>query len=614
MFSCICTGNPSYDIFFENQMRLTNDNTLTRRLKYLLPFNFSVFQGKSFSLQPNASARYVQCKCGSRDLALYTTIARAFVLLLIFIFGATGNCFAEDSGLTGLGEPAAPGSMKNPSQIMPTAPASSPPIEIQPVQPFNINDPVTSPSESNKDKPASIFLRPRIEQSVISKPFTLRGAVEYAQQNYPNILKGRSQMRAADRNVTVQKITEYMPDSLLQYQELYASHNKLTQVFFGSPVFPAISGPAQDTSTLSPYLFSAAGVSLDWAPLDFGLHKARIQLAKRLATQTHSTYSATELDVGLTTANAFLDSVISVEQVRAAEQNVRSFEQFSKVVEAQVNASLKPGADQSLALAQLANAKNDLIRAEMSRDLAFANLANSMGLGGRLVDIDSTGIADKPEPAQIQKTTPIFEEVPILKAANSTVLSAIAQKKILDKEYYPVFHLLAGFNFRSSALSPTVAGKTQTTNLAGSLPVIPNYQMALIVNWNFLDIFRLHQEKKVQKERIYQQQQESNLVLQNLRTQDVQSRARVKTAVALAENMPVQVHAAQVATQQAEARYGTGLGSVAQVAQANETLAQSRVQDAIAKVGVWRALLSVASSHGDLHPLLSEADRIQKGL
>ncbi|MBI2809594.1 MAG: TolC family protein [Candidatus Melainabacteria bacterium] len=250
----------------------------------------------------------------------------------------------------------------------------------------------------------------------------------------------------------------------------------------------------------------------------------------------------------------------------------------------------------------------------MSRDLAFANLANAMGLGGRLVDIDSTGIADKPEPAQIQKSTPVFEEVPILKAANATVLSAIAQKKVLDKEYYPIFHLLAGFNLRSSALSPTVAGKTQTTNLAGSLPVIPNYQMALIVNWNFLDIFRLHQEKKVQQERIYQQQQESNLVMQNLRTQDVQARARVKAAIALAENMPVQVHAAQVATQQAEARYGTGLGSVAQVAQANETLAQSRVQDAIAKVGVWRALLSVASSHGDLHPLLSEADRIQKGL
>ncbi|HEY9733127.1 MAG TPA: TolC family protein [Drouetiella sp.] len=567
--------------------------------------------------------------------------ARSTVLALTLVAVqvlAPAVCLGEDSGLTGLGEPAAPGSLRNPSQIMPgglsagSGSSATTSGALMPVSPVSTSttssgstglSPTLTPTVKaasadssggkDKDKTETIFLKPRIEETVVNRPFTLRGAVEYAQQNYPNILKGKSQIRAAERNVTVQKITEYMPDSLLQYQELYASHNKLSQVFFGSPVFPAISGPSKDTTTLSPYLFSAAGFSLDWAPLDFGLHKARIQLAKRLAAQTKATYNATALDVGLTTANAFLDSVIAVQQVKAAEQNVRSFDQFSKIVEAQVNASLKPGADQSLALAQLANARNDLVRAELSRDLAFANLANSMGLGGRLVDIDSTGIADRAEPAQIQRATPVFEEVPILQAANSTVRSAMAQKKVLDKEYYPIFHLLGGFNFRSSALSPLVPGKTQTTNLAGAFPVIPNYQLALIVNWNFLDIFRLHQEKKVQQERVYQQQQESNLVLQNLRTQDLQSRARVKAALALAENMPVQVHASEVATQQAEARYRTGLGSVAQVAQANEVLAQSRVQDAIAKVGVWRALLSVASSHGDIKPLLSESDRIQKG-
>ncbi|MBI2809595.1 MAG: TolC family protein [Candidatus Melainabacteria bacterium] len=257
--------------------------------------------------------------------------------IILFLSACTACGCAEDFALTGLGEPASPGTLKNPSQIMPSRPGLSPNNSENLITPSTISDTVPDiqyapPSQSqSKDKPSPIFLRPRIEQSVISKPFTLRGAVEYAQQNYPNILKGKSQMRAADRNVTVQKITEYMPDSLLQYQELYASHNKLSQVFFGSPVFPAISGPAQDTSTLSPYLFSAAGVSLDWAPLDFGLHKARIQLAKRLAAQTHSTYAATELDVGLTTANAFLDSVISVEQVRAAQQNVRSFDSSGNV-------------------------------------------------------------------------------------------------------------------------------------------------------------------------------------------------------------------------------------------------------------------------------------------
>jgi outer membrane protein len=530
----------------------------------------------------------------------------AIAMIFAFVLGTNAG-FAETSGLTGLGEPAAPESMEHPNQLFPSNSGGN--VTSSPAS----SDSYYLPTSGNPPPISPLLLHPRIEQTHISRAFTLKGAVEYSEKNYPKMLKGQSEVRAARRNVTVQKLNEYLPDSLIQYQELLASHNKLTSVFFGSPVFPAISGPATDATTMQPVFFAQGGASIDWAPLDFGLHKARINLAKVLAEQAKTQYASTALDVSLTTANAYLDAVIAIEQIRAAEQNVASFEQFRQVVHAQVAASLKPGADESLVLAQLANARNNLIRAQLSRDLAFANLANSMGLGGTMVDIDPTGIAEKSEPAQIQRGIPIFDQVPILQAAQTVLSAAVAQKKILDKEYYPVFHFLAGFNMRGSGLSPTVAGQRQSANVSGVLPTIPNYQVALIINWNFLDIIRLHQEKKVQAERIYQQQQDYNLVMQNLRTEDVQARARVQAALALAANMPVQVEASVVATRQAEARYKTGLGSVAQVAQANETLAQSRVQEAIAKVGVWRALLFVASVHGDIKPFLQEADNVQQG-
>ncbi len=536
---------------------------------------------------------------------LHVNNALSVLLMTMLLVSETIPALGETSGLSGLGEPADPESMAHPEQLFPTDEGDR---ANRPTQG------TSTPASPTSNYPSSpLLLHPRIEQTHLTKSFTLKGAVEYSEKNYPKVLKGSSEVRAAKRNVTVQKLNEYLPDSLLQYQELLASHNKLTSVFFGSPVFPAISGPATDATTMQPVFFAQAGVSIDWAPLDFGLHKARINLAKILAEQATNQYASTALDVALTTANAYLDAVIAIEQIKAAEQNVASFEQFKRVVHAQVAASLKPGADESLVLAQLANAQNNLIRAQLSRDLAFANLANSMGLGGTFIDIDPIGIAEKSEPAQIQRGTPVFAEVPILQAAHSVLSAAVAQKKILDKEYYPVFHFLAGFNVRGSGLSPTVAGQRQSADAAGVLPTNPNYQVALIVNWNFLDIIRLHQEKKVQAERIYQQQQDYNLVMQNLRTEDVQARARVQAALALAANMPIQVEASVVATRQAEARYKTGLGSVAQVAQANETLAQSRVQEAIAKVGVWRALLFVASVHGDIKPFLEEADHVQRG-
>lgn len=451
-----------------------------------------------------------------------------------------------------------------------------------------------------------------VEETVLAHPITLKMAVDFAAENYPNILKSQAQLRGARKNVTVQKLNEYLPDSLLQYQEIMSSHNKLSQVFYGSPVFPAVAGPGFNNVNMDPVFFSAGGFSVDWAPLDFGLHKARIAMAKDQYSQAEAQFATTRLDVSLAAANAFLDCVVALEQLRAARQNQNSFLQFSQVVRAQVNASLKPGADASLADAQLANSSNDVIRANLAYEIALANLANTLGLGGKMVEIDPVGMATTAEPADLQKEAPFFNNVPILRTAQAALITARAQKKVLDKEYFPVFHFLGGVNMRGAGLG--VNGRSSGQDVNGLFPLVPNYQVALIINWNFLDIFRLKAEKKVQMERIEQQNQDLNLVLQNLRTQDVQSRSRVKAALALAENMPVQVKSALMAASQAEARYRTGLGSVAQVAEANQVLAQSRAQEAIARVGVWRALLAVAAVHGDIKPFLAEADRIQRGM
>jgi outer membrane protein TolC len=191
--------------------------------------------------------------------------------------------------------------------------------------------------------------------------------------------------------------------------------------------------------------------------------------------------------------------------------------------------------------------------------------------------------------------------------------TAMAQRRVLNKEYAPVFHFLGGFNLRGSGQDLSATGR-QSQGGAGVFPVVPNYQVAMIVNWNFLDWFRIRQEKRIQDQRIAAQQQDLNLVLQNLKTEDLKARSQIRTALALAANMPVQVDASVVAVRQAQARYQTGLGSVAQVAEANTVLAQSRMQEAIARVGVWRAMLQVSAVHGDLRPFMAEADRIQKGI
>jgi outer membrane protein TolC len=71
----------------------------------------------------------------------------------------------------------------------------------------------------------------------------------------------------------------------------------------------------------------------------------------------------------------------------------------------------------------------------------------------------------------------------------------------------------------------------------------------------------------------------------------------------------VQITAARAALQQATARYQASLGTIDQVAEAQRLLAQAEIDDALAHLSVWRALLGLAAAAGDLQPFVIEASQ-----
>ena len=75
----------------------------------------------------------------------------------------------------------------------------------------------------------------------------------------------------------------------------------------------------------------------------------------------------------------------------------------------------------------------------------------------------------------------------------------------------------------------------------------------------------------------------------------------------VAANTPLQVSAARAAAQQASARYESGLGTIDEVAEAQRLLTAAEIDDALARLGVWRGLLEIAAAAGDLQPFLAEA-------
>jgi outer membrane protein len=71
------------------------------------------------------------------------------------------------------------------------------------------------------------------------------------------------------------------------------------------------------------------------------------------------------------------------------------------------------------------------------------------------------------------------------------------------------------------------------------------------------------------------------------------------------ENTPLQLSAARETELQARTRYKAGLATVLEVAEAQQLLVQASIDDALARLGVWRSLLALAGARGDLKPFLA---------
>ena len=63
--------------------------------------------------------------------------------------------------------------------------------------------------------------------------------------------------------------------------------------------------------------------------------------------------------------------------------------------------------------------------------------------------------------------------------------------------------------------------------------------------------------------------------------------------------------AAQQSEAQARARYNAGLATIVEVAEAQSLLAQAEVQDQLARIDIWRALLAEAVAQGDVNLFLA---------
>lgn len=438
-----------------------------------------------------------------------------------------------------------------------------------------------------------------------AEPLAVSEAVELALRNYPSIRTAQARVEAAHAGIDYAR-TAYLPRLDLLWQSVRATRNNISGQFFPQSVVPAISGPVSAKSWDSAW-GSMAGAVASWEPFDFGFRGNQAEVARAVARQVGTEVELAKLDVALGAAEAFLILVAAEEAARAAKANVDRWEVFARSVKALVDQQLRPGVDQSRAEAERALARNQEIQAQQAVEVARVTLLEAMGFPEGDVKVDSRPVLGPPPITELPRAA--FASHPLLVRQRASVQTSEARKSLIDSSYAPRVGLQLSFSDRGSGFGP--AGQLLEP-ADGLWPDHYNWAAGVTLTFPLMDYFGIDARSRQEEALARSERSRMDEIALGLAAQERRVRSIFDASRKVAENTPLQLKAAQEAHARSRSRYDTGLGTLTEVAEAQRLLAQAEIDDALARLGIWRALAAAARVQGDVRPLLEILARAKK--
>ena len=436
-------------------------------------------------------------------------------------------------------------------------------------------------------------------------PLTLRGAVDFAAKNYPAIRASLAEISESESAIDFAKAA-YLPEATLRFDVNRATRNNVFGLSFPNGVYPGSSGPVLDEATIQSTFGSAGGMFFFWEPFDFGLREGTVGVAEAERSQAEVGRAVTEYEVSLAVVSAYLQVLANRQAVAAAQATVERMEVFTKTVGVLAQNQLRPGADESRAVTELAQARTEAIRAEEQARTALATLAEKVGLAGMSIQLRPGPLLGDP-PGPPGATAPI-ERHPLARAQQAEIAVVEARQRALKTEWRPKFELQSAVYGRGTGarLDGTFEGGAN-----GLLPSHGNWAVGFAVSFNLFDYKRNRIRKEIETHRIEREKAIEERVVQQLLGEAARAQIALETAREIAENTPLELEEARVLESQAQARYRTGLGTVLEVAEAQRLLRQAEVDDRLARLGIWRALFALAAVQGEMKELLEAASKVE---
>jgi outer membrane protein TolC len=442
--------------------------------------------------------------------------------------------------------------------------------------------------------------------SASNNALSITEVAQVALRDYPLIHITQEELTASAANIRLAR-TAYLPriDGLAQFNR--ATRNNVFGTLLPQSTLPSISGPVIGSNNGGSVWASATGLLINWQPFDFGVRRANVGAARAASDKAAAVVQRSQLEVGTAAADTFLTLIAALQTEKAAAAAVDNWDVLLRSIHALASAQLRPGADESRIDAERAMARTQLVYARQAEELGLAALAKFVPhVDNRGTAFDASRLLNE-LPTSAEEELPFqSDQHPVMAEQKAATAQSSAQLQATERSWVPQFNLEAAGYARGTGAE---SNGQRLAGANGLAPNVQNYAVGVNVTFPFMDFASIHAREAAQAATLRANRAEEQLADRNLQEQFARAKATLSAAREIAMNTPIEMKAAHIAFDQARARYQAGLAPIDDVAQAQRLAVQAEIDDSIARLNVWRALLQFEAARGDIQPFLQAVSK-----
>jgi len=387
------------------------------------------------------------------------------------------------------------------------------------------------------------------------KPYSLSSLTDSALRNLPQLLQKKALINSS-QSVVKDVRHQFIPFLRANAQVNLGTDNSLPGSYYSFGIIPSTSSGISNQNNGQAAMGSLATVYGEYTFLDFGYRKASIQSAISNVGLEQADYERLSYQVKADVTRLYLNLLKKRMQLEIEGQNRERYEKIFSVIRALAQSGIKPGADSSLARAELSKSITGYNQVLGSVNDLREQLSYYTGIPYAHLLVDTLSVQNRDSAQVVVSDTSGFSSNPLI-AYYVSVNKVYASDEVrISKSFQPTLSLVATAWTRASSITPELDYKSLGTGLGFQRY---NYLAGITLQY---DLFNgLHKRDRLeiihfqQQAGIYQLQQEA-LALQSASNQ---ADLAIHTAESNLLELPVQINAARDTYNQKIAQYQAGL-------------------------------------------------------